>query len=50
MSTAAATPNTSSNALNPAANPARPLKMSTAAKGIDAQQRKPGSPIDGGQK
>ncbi|KAI4629532.1 uncharacterized protein J4E87_003796 [Alternaria ethzedia] len=50
MSTAAATPNTSSNALNPAANSARPLKMSTAAKGIDAQQRKPGSPIDGGQK
>ncbi|CAN9409812.1 unnamed protein product [Alternaria alternata] len=47
MSAAAATPNTSSNALNPASNSARQLKMSTAAKGIDAQ-RKPGSPIDGG--
>ncbi|KAF7678272.1 hypothetical protein GT037_003653 [Alternaria burnsii] len=49
MSAAAATPNTSSNALNPASNSARQLKMSTAAKGIDAQ-RKPGSPIDGGHK
>jgi hypothetical protein len=49
MSTAAATPTASSNALNPAANSARPLKMTTAAKAIDAQ-RKPGSPIDGGHK
>ncbi|KAL7776614.1 hypothetical protein CFE70_007032 [Pyrenophora teres f. teres 0-1] len=49
MSTAAATPNSSSNALNQASNSARQLKMSTAAKGIDAQ-RKPGSPIDGGQR
>jgi hypothetical protein len=49
MSTAAAAPNTSSNALNPASTSARQLKMSTAAKGIDAQ-RKPGSPIDGGHK
>lgn len=50
MSTAAATPNTASNALTPPApNPGRQLKMSTAAKGIDAQ-RKPGSPVDGGQR
>ncbi|PZD29424.1 PBP1, Protein interacting with poly(A)-binding protein [Pyrenophora tritici-repentis] len=49
MSTAAATPNSSSNALNQASNSGRQLKMSTAGKGIDAQ-RKPGSPIDGGQR
>ncbi|KAL5120463.1 poly(A)-binding protein binding protein [Pleosporales sp. CAS-2024a] len=47
MSTAAAA-NSSSNALNPpASTPGRPLKMSTTAKGLDAQ-RKPGSPVDGG--
>lgn len=49
MSTAAATPNSSSNALNQASNSGRQLKMSTAGKGIDPQ-RKPGSPIDGGQR
>ncbi|KAH4119711.1 hypothetical protein HBI40_052700 [Parastagonospora nodorum] len=49
MSTAA-TANSSSNALNPAAsNPGRQLKMSTTGKGLDAQ-RKPGSPVDGGQR
>ncbi|KAH7084831.1 PAB1 binding protein-like protein [Paraphoma chrysanthemicola] len=49
MSTAA-TASSSSNALNPpAAQTARPLKMSTTGKVLDAQ-RKPGSPVDGGQR
>lgn len=49
MSAAAATPTPPSNALNPSASSGRPLKMTTSAKGIDAQ-RKPGSPVDGGQR
>ncbi|CAO2658594.1 Nn.00g063170.m01.CDS01 [Neocucurbitaria sp. VM-36] len=50
MSAAAATTNHSSNALNSSAsNPGRQLKMSTTAKAIDAQ-RKPGSPVDAGQR
>jgi hypothetical protein len=49
MSTAAAA-NSSLNALNPAASPpGRQLKMSTTGKVLDAQ-RKPGSPVDGGQR
>lgn len=49
MSTAA-TANSSSNALNPAAStPGRQPKMSTTAKVLDAQ-RKPGSPVDAGQR
>jgi hypothetical protein len=49
MSTAA-TANSSSNALNPAAsNPGRPLKMSSTGKALDAP-RKPGSPVDAGQR
>ena len=49
MSAAAATTNNASNAVNAASNSGRQLKMSTSGKGIDAQ-RKPGSPIDGGQR
>ncbi|KAF2846317.1 PAB1 binding protein-like protein [Plenodomus tracheiphilus IPT5] len=48
MSTAAATPPPPSNALNASASAGRPLNMTTSAKGIDAQ-RKPASPVDGGQ-
>jgi hypothetical protein len=50
MSTTAATPTSASNALNPpAATPGPKLKMTSSAKGIDAQ-RKPGSPVDAAQR
>lgn len=50
MSTAAATTNSAPNALNqPAATPGHRLKMTSSAKGIDAQ-RKPGSPVDAAQR
>lgn len=50
MSTTAATPTSAPNALNPpAATPGPKLKMTSSAKGIDAQ-RKPGSPVDAAQR
>ncbi|KAF2622234.1 hypothetical protein BU25DRAFT_452165 [Macroventuria anomochaeta] len=50
MSISAATPNSALHALNqPAATPGQKLKMTSSAKGIDAQ-RKPGSPIDAAQR
>jgi hypothetical protein len=50
MSTTAATTHSASNALNPpAATPGQKSKMTSSAKGIEAQ-RKSGSPIDAAQR